>query len=386
MSERSIIHLDMDAFYASVEVLDDPKLKDRPIIVGGLGVRSVVATASYEARRFGVHSAMPTARARQLCPHGVFLPPRMDRYAEISRQVMAIAERASPMIETLSLDEAFVDITASLRALGSAASIAKRLQESIRDELGLSASIGIAPNKLVAKLASEAAKPAGIKSVPPEAVSAFMSTVPLKAMLGVGSKTLKALEGIGIDSIEALATAQSERLVPILGSATKVMQQRARGLDDRPVCGDREDSSIGAESTFDVDLSDLAHLKRELMPLCERAAQRLRSAKRLAGQVQIKIKRPNFETLTRQISSRPPTDRTKQIYQLAEQLLERWWRESKNPAARLIGVSLSRLCVEENGFFQEESSDQRLDSARDALGRRFGKGALMLARGLKPPA
>lgn len=384
---RCILHLDMDAFYASVEELDHPQYRGQPLIVAGLGRRGVVTTASYAARRFGVRSAMPTAQARRLCPDGIYVAPRMARYQQISAQVFAILRRVSPQIEPLSLDEAFLDISASLRAMGPALQIAQRIQQAIANELGLSASIGIAPSKLIAKLASEAAKPAGIREIAVDEVRAFLDPLKIEQMWGVGKTLLPQLHRLSLYTVADVLQFGAQRLVSVIGSFGHVLHQRCLGEDDREVQIDRPDISIGAEETFGLDVRTLDAARTILMQLCERVAARLRTRGLHAGSISVKLRRPDFTTFTRQAQLKPGTDATADLYTRAEQLLQRWWSgEGTGVALRLLGVSLSELHVAaQTDLFGAVSASSRIDQLADAISQRFGKKAITHARAISKP-
>jgi len=396
---RCIMHLDMDAFYAAVEILDHPQWQGLPVIVAGLGPRGVVTTASYPARKFGVRSAIPTASARRLCPDGIYVQPRMARYAELSQAVMARIGQFSDQIETLSLDEAFVDLGPSLRLFGSGRQIATRLQQEILVHVGLSASIGIAPNKLIAKLASEAAKPGGIREIAEHEMRAFLDPLPLRAIWGVGEKMDAQLQALGLRSVTQLLAYPESALRSALGSFADTLRQRCLGVDARGIESAREELSISAEETFDRDLKDLSTLHRELMALSERVAQRLRASGKRAGLVRVKIRLPNFSLLTRQAPLAPVSDVTQRIHDLAWQLLQRWWQQQDSPQVRLLGVGVAEFARADQAgpdqagpaqtapvqadLFQDTAPRRGLDQIADALNARFGAHALRHARALR---
>ncbi|HTE42266.1 MAG TPA: DNA polymerase IV, partial [Steroidobacteraceae bacterium] len=274
---RSILHLDMDAFYASVEQRDAPQLRGQPVIVGGLGARGVVATASYEARKFGVHSAMPTAEARSRCPHGVYIAPRMSVYKEASEQVVEIMRRYTPLVQGLSLDEAFLDVTASQSIYGPAAKIAFDLKQQIRLRTQLTASVGVAPNKLVAKIASELRKPDGLLFIAPPDVNEVLDPLSVSKLFGVGPKTAASLNRIGIHTLGELRQASDAQLQPIFGRDAFVIRQRAAGIDDRPVLAEWEEKQISTETTFSIDIDNPRLLHAELSRLADRTSARLRA-------------------------------------------------------------------------------------------------------------
>jgi len=273
---RSILHLDLDAFYASVEVLDRPELRGKPVIVGGDERRGVVAAASYEARRFGVHSAMPTATAKRLCPKGIFLPVRMSRYGEMSDTVFAIYRRFSPLVEPLSIDEAFLDVTGCERLFGSAKEVARKIKAAVREETGLTVSAGVAPNKFLAKIASDLGKPDGLTVVPLGGEHDFLDPLPVGKLWGVGKVTEEALLGRGIRTIGDLRRSSRETLVRTFGAHGEHLHELSHGLDDRPVETEREAKSVGHEDTYDHDLRDRGAMRRELLSLADRVSSRER--------------------------------------------------------------------------------------------------------------
>lgn len=389
---RTILHLDMDAFYAAIEQRDDPSLRGRAVIVAGLGPRGVVTTASYEARPYGVRSAMPTAEARRRCPDGVYLPPRLDHYAAVSEAVFAEVARFSPQIERLSLDEAFLDVSASRSLFGDGLAIAAALKAAVRQATGLNASVGVAGNKLLAKLASELAKPDGLREIPASAVQATLDPLPVGRLWTVGKVTGEALARLGIHTIGALRQADPARLRRALGRQVEGLQALARGEDERPVVADREGRSIGAEHTVDRDLDRLETARAWLLRLCERVGERARAEAQPGRTVTVKLRLPPFETHTRQAALAQPTTDTAAIYAQAEALLTRFWQEQKRPRLRLIGVSLSGFAtaepvVQPDLFATVEpapppAATQR-DALVDAINARFGRRTLTRAATLK---
>ena len=385
MSERAILHVDMDAFYASVEQRDRPELRGKDLIIAGLGRRGVVLTASYEARRYGVRSAMPTAEAKRLCPHGIYLEPRMDRYIEVSAQVFEVFGEVTPEVEGLSLDEAFLDVTASRRLLGDIEAIGRRIKQGVRDRTGLGCSVGMAHNKLLAKLASELGKPNGLFHIVPDRVRETLDPLPVSRLWTVGKVAAATLEREGIRSFRDLRLCDEARLSELFGSHGPELRRLASGIDDRPVCADREDKSIGAETTFEHDLETLDQARAVLMRLTERMAERVRAHERAGATVTVKLRVPPFETMTRQCTLPEPTDQTAAIYGAGARLLEHWWNERERPRLRLLGVTLS-------GFDREPTPQPDLfenpptapeDELLDRINRRFGKGAIRHATGLK---
>lgn len=386
---RQILHVDMDAFYASVEQRDDPSLRGRPVIVGGSGRRGVVATCSYEARRFGVRSAMPTAEARRRCPEGVYLAPRMAHYQAESARIFAVFERYTPQIEGLSLDEAFLDVTASQKALGPAWSQARRLKAEVLAELGLPCTVGLASNKLLAKLASELGKPDGLRRIEDGQARALLAALPVERLWTVGAKTAEQLRAAGLRNIGDLQQAEPSRLQRLLGPRGALLQRLALGIDERPVEASREAVSVGAEETLEVDLQTLAEAQALLMRLIEKAAGRLRQLDRDASVVQLKLRVPPFQTHSRQHRLQPARRDTAGLYREAEALLAEWWRQQRCPALRLLGVSLNvAAAAAQDSLFgpaQPGLADARLDALEDRIKARFGWAGLRRARGLGGP-
>jgi len=386
---RAILHVDMDAFYAAIEQRDAPALKGQPVIVAGLGRRGVVSTCSYEARRFGVHSAMPTARARELCPEGVFLTPRMKTYVAASAAIFAIFARFTPEIEGLSLDEAFLDVSASRSLFGSPHSVAVAIKRAISAETGLTASVGIASNKFIAKLASERSKPDGLLEIPPEHASQFLRALPIGAMWGVGRVSEPRLRAAGIATLADLIDASPARLRPLLGRDAERLQALARGEDERPVLPERAEKSIGAEETFERDLTDLSAAERELLGLSERVAGRLRSAGLQANRLILKVRVPPFETHTLSLKLDHGVSDTRSLYLSAKPLLERWWKQAPKRALRLLGLSAQDLREPAQDDLFAAGGLQREDAATDQvvdrIRKRFGESTLSRARRLPNP-
>ena len=372
---RAILHVDMDAFYASVEQRDNPRLLGQPVIVGGTGHRGVVSAASYEARAFGVRSAMPGSKARRLCPDGVFLRGRMSVYRDVSRQIHKIFQQFTPDIEPLSLDEAFLDITSNQRLM-TPEQAAEKIKQQIREQLRLVASVGLAPNKFVAKLASDRDKPDGLCVVKPEQVLAFIDPLPVSAIWGLGKQTAAKLQRAGIHIAQQLRLADTAHLIPMLGNRTAHYQALASGVDDRPVQSRSADKSISNEITFDVDARSQARIEATLLSLSDKVARRLRTQQYRAKTVVIKIRQANFTTFTRQRQLIEADNRTDVIYETARALLLKWWREQGHCAIRLIGVGTTQLLP-----YVPEAIDQNgKDAAIDAVKNRFGADALTRGR------
>jgi DNA polymerase IV len=379
---RAILHIDMDAFYASVEEQDRPELKGKPLIVGGTGGRGVVAAASYAVRRFGVRSAMPMREALRRCPEAVVVHPRMARYQEISAQVFAIFREFTPVVEGLSLDEAFLDVTASQQLLGSPEKIGVEIRRRIAAQTGLTASVGIAPNKLLAKIASDLNKPDGMCRIDAGNMREILDPLPIQKLFGVGEKTLPTVLAAGIHTFGDARIASEAVLWRAFGKHGKSMRDRAAGLDDRAVEAEREEKSISAEETFDTDIRAPAELSAQLKALADRTASRLRAQKLLAGRVSVKIRRGDFTTYTRQRALEPPTQETAIVSAAAEALLKGWLASQPSAAVRLLGVGVGDLQeMLQSDLFSDPlpDSNSRLDSAVDDIRDRFGQGLLTRA-------
>jgi DNA polymerase-4 len=340
---RFILHVDMDAFYASIEQRDNPELRGKPVIVGGAGRRGVVAAASYEVRKFGVHSAMPTREALRRCPGAICVHPRIAHYGAVSREIFTVFHEFTPLVQGLSLDEAFLDVTASIGVLGPAEQIAREIKARIRERTQLTASVGVAPNKLVAKIASDLRKPDGLVIVGPEAITALLDPLPIRKLFGLGAKTAPKVEALGIHTLGELRQASPGRLRPIFGRYTERVQQRAAGIDNRPVLPDVDEKQISAEETFETDIADRGKLQAEVARLADKACARLRGKGLVAGCVTVKIRRQDFTTYTRQQHIEPATQETRLIARVAADLLDGWLREQPHAALRLLGVGVSDL-------------------------------------------
>lgn len=371
-----ILHVDMDAFFASVELLERRDLLGRPVIVGG-ATRGVVLAATYEARAFGVHSAMPMARARALCPQAVVLPPHHDRYTAVSRAVMALLGQVTPVLEQVSIDEAFLDVSGARRRLGSPLEIARLIRQRIHAELGVPASVGLAATKFVAKLASGHAKPDGLLLVPSVATVPFLHSLPVGALWGVGDKTRDRLRGHGIDTVAELAALPVRSLHRLVGvAAGQRLHDLANGLDPRAVEVSRTEKSVGHETTFAAELTDRAALDAVLLDQAHRVAARLRGRGFLTRTVAIKVRFADFRTVTRSRAVEP-TDVAHELFTVARDLLDK----VAIPASgvRLIGVRAEALTAGSDGVqLRLDGADHRreAESAMDAVRARFGVGAL----------
>ena len=370
---RTILHVDMDAFYASVEQRDHPELLGRPVIVGASpGGRGVVSAASYEARRFGVHSAMPIGRAARLCPEAAFLPVYRDKYMRVSGEIMAILADFTPLFEPLSIDEAFLDVTASRGLFGPGEAIAAEIRRRIREEIHLTASVGVASNKFVAKVASDLRKPDGLVVVHPGHEAEFLAPLPIGRLWGVGRVTERALEAMGIRTIGQLAEVPADRLAARFGAGGAMLAELARGCDDRPVQPFAPPRSMGAEETFDADHLDLALLHVTLRQQAERVARELRAEGYAGRVVTLKIRFADFSTHTRAHTTEPTQDGLS-IYREASALLE---RVNLAQPVRLIGISVSGLGPPGQGQLSLLAPDavrrERLARALDKLAGRFG--------------
>jgi len=379
---RAILHIDMDAFYASVEEQDRPELKGKPLIVGGTGSRGVVAAASYAVRAYGVRSAMPIAEALRRCPEAIVVQPRMARYKAVSSQVFAIFHDFTPLVEGLSLDEAFLDVTASGQLLGTPEAIGAEIRRRIARQTGLTASVRIASNKLLAKIASDLNKPDGMCCLHAGNLREILDPLPIHKLFGVGQKTLPTVLAAGIRTFGDARVAAEEVLWRAFGKHGTAMRDRASGLDDRPVEADREEKSISAEETFDTDIRAATVLRVQLLQLADRTASRLRAHHLLAGRVSVKIRRGDFTTYTRQRFLKPATQDTAVLSAAAEALLGAWLASQPGAAVRLLGVGVGDLQSQrQSDLFSGALPDpgSRLDSAVDGIRDRFGAALLTRA-------
>ncbi len=386
-SARKILHVDMDAFYASVEERDDPTLRGKPVVVGGGSNRGVVAAASYESRKFGIRSAMPMREALRRCPDLIRVSPRMSHYKAVSEQIFEIFNEFTPLVEGLSLDEAFLDVSDSLTIFGSAERIAALVKQRINETTKLTASVGVAPNKLVAKIASELDKPDGLVVVSADMTIATLDPLPVEVIPGIGRETLARLQRKNIISIADLRLASDQVLDEVFGRFAQRTRERAAGIDHRPVIASRADKSISAEETFKKDLHIVADLHRELLRLTERTTQRLRAKKMVAGTLQLKIRRADFSTFTRQRTLHPPSNSLDTLYEVAKDLLARWLADNPGARVRLLGVGGSSLGGSDQlDLFAPKtaSGGSKIDQTVDDIRQRFGDQSLSRARSLNP--
>ncbi len=382
---RQILHVDMDAFYASVEQRDDPSLRGKPVIVGGPSRRGVVTAASYEARPFGVRSAMSMGEAMRLCPQAIVVPGRHWRYGEVSQSVFAIFRRFTPLVEGLSLDEAFLDVTASQSLFGDGRAIAQRIKDAIWDELTLRASAGVAPSKFVAKIASDLRKPDALVVVREEEVTSFLAVLPIERMWGIGQKSAPRMHTAGFHTLGDLARADDAILERLFGTWGAEMKRLARGEDPREVDPDRDAKSVGAEETFEQDLTTRVELERALLSQSSRVASRLFAEGLATRGITVKLKYSDFTIKTRASALRDAIVGTSSIYDVARGLLDRF---DLTRRVRLTGVSAGRLVPidETRTLFPDEKKqkDQKLEAVSAALRNRFGGDTLTRAALLEP--
>ncbi|TYC03670.1 DNA polymerase IV [Micromonospora sp. WP24] len=374
-----ILHVDMDAFFASVEVRRRPELRGRPVVVGGLGPRGVVSSASYEARPYGVRSAMPMMRARALCPHAVYLPPDFTAYSEASRAVMQIFRDVTPLVEPLSLDEAFLDVSGARRLFGSPAEIARGIRERVAGELGLTCSVGVAPSKFVAKLGSTRAKPDGVLVVPATRVLEFLHPLPVDALWGVGERSAQALRRLGLATIGDLAEAPYGMLRKALGEASAAhLHALAQGRDPRTVSPEHVEKSIGAEVTFDVDVTDPLEIRRALLALADKVGGRLRRADQVGRTISLKVRLADFRTVTRSRTLPVATDTAREMFDTVWAL---WTALAPAEPVRLVGVRAEGLAAAQETPRQlqlgaPERGWREAEAAADAAAARFGRSVI----------
>ena len=384
---RIVAHADMDAFYAAIEQLDDPALRGRPVLVGPPSERGVVLTASYEARPYGVGSAMPMAKARRLCPNAVIIPPRFDHYQEVSRTIMRVFSDFSPEVEAISLDEAFLDMTGSEQLFGDPASMGRRIKDAVREATGgLTASVGLSATKYVAKVASGRQKPDGLTVVPPEEAKIWLAPLSVSRLWGAGPKTQARLHHLGLHTIGDVADADPQFLSAMLGSAGLRFHTLAQAEDPRPVIGRRASKSVGSEHTLDKDVRETTEIKLHLRRSAEAIGRRLRQQRYLAFGVGVKLKTTDFQILSRQRRLSEPTDVTEMLYSVGVDLLN----EFDQPGFfRLVGmVAYDLVGIDDRiqlDLFSASARQRRLDVAIDELAERFGSDVVYRADDLSKP-
>jgi len=378
-SERVIFHVDMDAFFAAVEQLDNPDLRGKPVLVGSDSPRGVVATASYEAREFGCHSAQPMAIAKRKCPQAVITPVRGARYGEVSAQIFEIFDRYSPLVEPLSIDEAFLDMTGTVGIHGPPREAATKLKAAIADEISLTASVGIAPNKFLAKLASDLQKPDGLTILSKNEIEDLLPSLPIRKIWGIGPVTAGKMESLGIKKIGDIRTLSLEWLEKQIGSTGRRYFNLARGIDDRPVIPDRDAKSISHEQTFQVDVEDPVTVRAVLMGQVEQVARRLRKHGFLASTVTVKIRYGDFKTITRRATLDGPTHTTSLLWKSASELYDGWVDQGYKPV-RLVGMGAGGFAQSDiqQPLFPDPSieREREIDEATDRIVGRFGKGSI----------
>ncbi|MET8334649.1 DNA polymerase IV [Streptosporangium canum] len=385
----TILHVDMDAFYASVELRERPELKGTPVVIGAPGARGVVLSATYEARRFGVHSAMPMTRARRLCPQAVIIPPSREKYAEVSRGVMEIFHTFTPEVEPIASDEAFLDVGGARKRLGPPAAIAAMIRGQVVREHGITCSVGVANSKFVAKLASQHCKPDGLLVVPADRVVDFLHPLPVGALWGVGERTEQSLVRLGIRTVGDLAGVPVATLQRQLGQAAGAhLAALAWGRDERPVTPHAPDKSIGAEETFATDVGDPVKIRRELLRLSERVAARLREGGHVGRTVSVKLRRADFSTISRSRTLREPTDVAQTLYATACDLYAAAGLDSDR--LRLVGVRVENLspageATRQLGLGERETGWREAEQAMDRAARRFGRDVVLPASLVRPP-
>jgi DNA polymerase-4 len=374
-ADRAILHVDMDAFFAAIEQLDNPALRGLPILVGSADLRGVVTTASYEARPFGCHSAQPMAVARRLCPHAIIVPTRFSRYRDVSEQLFEIFDEFSPVVQPLSIDEAFLDVTGTERAHGGdAVEVARRLKARVREKLALTASVGVAPNKFLAKLASDLEKPDGLTVIRTEDIDRILPPLSVSKIWGIGPKTAKRLDGMSIRTIADLRRASEVTLKRLLGDDFERIRRLAHGQDERDVVTDSGATQISQEQTFRINLTEAESVRGELLEQVQQVARRLRKHNLRAGGVTLKIRFGEFQTITRSRAIEP-TDRTDLLWTTAKEVFDDWAAKSYQPI-RLIGMAakpLIRAGGQMSLFADPQNEKQtRLDKTVDRIVDRFG--------------
>ena len=379
--EPTILHVDMDAFFASVTERDHPELKGKAVVIGA-GVRGVVTSANYEARKFGIKAAMPVGRAQRLAPHAIFIPPDHKRYSEVSEHIMEIFHSFTPLVEPISLDEAFLDVTKARRLLGDGRAIATAIRAKVEAQEGITCSVGIASSKFIAKLASQRCKPNGILEIPTDRVLTFLHPLPVSALWGGGPKTNEALERLGLHTVGDIAQTPQQTLIRALGQAAgESLYELAWGRDDRDVIPEEPDKSISAAETFDRDIDDPEIVAKEILRMCERASSRMRERSLFAKTITLKVRFADFTTVNRSKTLPLPIDTTHEIYEVAKALYEALSIERAR--IRLVGVSLENLHTdthEQLVLGARESSWRELQGGIDAAKARFGSDSVRPGR------
>ena len=383
-TQATILHVDMDAFFASVAERDNPELKGKAVVIG-MGARGVVSAANYEARKFGIHSAMPVGRARRLAPHAIFLPVDMARYQEVSEHVMEIFHSFTPWVEPISLDEAFLDVTGSQKLLGTGREIAVAIRKKVEEQEGITCSVGIAPSKFIAKLASANCKPNGMLEITSDRILTFLHPLPIQAMWGVGPKTAEVLERLGLRTIEDIAKLPRTTLIRALGEANGAsLYELAWGRDYRDVTPEEPDRSISAAETFAQDLDNPEEILTEFLRLTERATARLRDRDLFAKTISIKVRFADFSTINRSKTLPLPIDSTHDVYEVVKGLYQALRIERAR--LRLVGVSLENLsegAPHQMMLGEREVGWRQAEGAMDQARARFGKGSVRPARLIK---
>ena len=386
--ERVVLHIDMDAFYASVEQRGRPELRGLPVIVGGTSRRGVVSTASYEARKFGIHSAMPIFEAKRRCPQGVFLPVRMERYKEVSSLIMEILNSFSPLVEQVSIDEAYLDVSGVARLYGSPKSIATKIKEEIKKATSLTCSIGIAPNKLLAKIASDTQKPDGLTIIPPDKVHSIVREIDIEKVPGVGRKTCQRLASLGVRKLGDIRKLGEKELLKEIGTFGLKLLDFSKGIDSSPVLPYTEAKSLSSEETLEKDTNNFEVLKRELLSQAEIVGRKLRSNGLKGSTVTLKLKRSDFSLSVKSLGLPRPTNSTELLYRSGVRLLK---ESDLSEKFRLIGLGVSRLSSIEEGEKQlnlfeilepEAGSWRAVEKALDTIREKFGDGAIKRGRTL----
>ncbi len=384
---RLILHVDMDAFFASIEQIDDPACLNQPVLVGSDRPRGVVAAASYEARQFGCRSAQPMAVAKRLCPHALIRPPRGRRYSEVSARLFELFQQFTPLVEPLSIDEAFLDVTGCERLFGDGPAIANQIKKTVRDQLHLTASVGVASNKFLAKLASDLDKPDGLTLVDTAFLQDRFPTLSLRKLWGVGPKAAEKLEKIGLKTIGDIARCDVEHLRPVVGQDAERLHLLSHGVDDRPLTTDRQAKSFGSEHTIEQDVEDPEEVLRVLHGQADQTAWRLRQQQQKARTVILKIRFGDFQTITRSRTLDHPTDQTDLIWSAAKNLFTQWSHDRFSPV-RLIGVTATSLVDGDGqlGLFEQDGHQKRqnIDAASDQIRRRFGARSIRRGQSLDP--